>query len=243
MSIRNVVSRVPGIGGLIAWINTCRAKRRMRMQSVDEIFTSIYRTRRWGGRDSASGPGSDIEQVEVVMKELARVMRTYSIASVLDIPCGDFHWMQKVDLNGATYVGGDIVDDVVQDNQSRYGSQMVSFLKLDLLEGGLPCVDLVFCRDCLVHLSNEQVHRALMNISSSGSKYLMSTTFTDRLSNQNIVTGLWRPLNLLADPFRLPSPLEIINERCSEGGGQYSDKSMGIWRVADLRAHLVEGNK
>ena len=48
------------------------------------------------------------------------------------------------------------------------------------------------------------------------------------------MTGDWRPLDLERDPFGFPAPLELLNERCTEGGGIFADKSLGLWRTADL---------
>src|SRR5437660_1775959 len=35
-------------------------------------------------------------------------------------------------------------------------------------------------------------------------------------------------------PVALPEPLEVIVEGCTEVGGAYADKALGLWRVADL---------
>ena len=50
----------------------------------------------------------------------------------------------------------------------------------------------------------------------------------------DIVTGDWRPLNLQDKPFNFPSPILIINENCTEDGGEYSDKSMALWDISKL---------
>jgi hypothetical protein len=46
--------------------------------------------------------------------------------------------------------------------------------------------------------------------------------------------GDWRLLNLEAAPFGFPPADAILNEECTEAGGAYADKSLGVWRVADL---------
>ena len=104
----------------------------------------------------------------------------------------------------------------------------------DLLADPLPPADLVLCRDLLVHLSFDEVHRLLARIADSGSRYLLTTTFTDRTSNMDIEHGNWRPLNLCLPPFDLPSPVELLVEGCAEEDGIYADKSLGLWRVEAL---------
>lgn len=37
------------------------------------------------------------------------MLKKYSIKSILDIPCGDFSWMKKIELDGIEYIGADIV--------------------------------------------------------------------------------------------------------------------------------------
>jgi hypothetical protein len=46
--------------------------------------------------------------------------------------------------------------------------------------------------------------------------------------------GDWRPLNFQRPPFTFPAPLEFINEACTEWNGDYADKSLALWQIADL---------
>jgi hypothetical protein len=89
-------------------------------------------------------------------------------------------------------------------------------------------------RDCLVHFSNADIIRALRNFKASGAKYLLMTTFTNKRVNTDVMNGDWRPLNFQLEPFNLPVPLVLINEKCTEGGGTYSDKSLGLWSLASF---------
>ena len=60
--------------------------------------------------------------------------------------------------------------------------------------------------------------------------------FTEHHENQDAMDGDWRLLNMEAAPFGWPPALVILNEGCSEGGGAYADKSLGVWRISDLPA-------
>ncbi|HEX8999730.1 MAG TPA: class I SAM-dependent methyltransferase, partial [Blastocatellia bacterium] len=75
---------------------------------------------------------------------------------------------------------------------------------------------------------------ALRNFKRSKSEYLLTTTFPKTEVNEDILTGEWRPLNLQRAPFNFPEPLRLINERCTEEGDRYADKSLGLWRLSDL---------
>ncbi len=215
-----------------------RKKNPLRQTDASSVFTTIYRENYWGSDDSHSGGGSNLEQTAVVRQEIPRVIDQYNIRSMIDLPCGDFNWMREVDLRGATYVGCDIVEQLVSDNQRNYSRADRSFLVLNVLENNLPAADLLFCRDLFVHFSFADLRSALRIIGDSPITYILTTTFTDREENRDIKTGDWRTLNLLKAPFLFPEPLELINERCTEFDGQFADKSLGLWRLSELKKHI-----
>ena len=105
----------------------------------------------------------------------------------------------------------------------------------DIISETLPKGDIFLCRDCFIHLSNKDILKAIKNIKQSSSRYLLTTTFINLGRNQNLVTGRgWRPVNLEKPPFNFPSPIELFNEHCTEGYGNFSDKSLGLWELKDL---------
>jgi len=210
-----------------------------RRVSANERFREIYLRGTWGGSESASGPGSSIEETRVLSRALREVIEDMSVRSLLDIPCGDFHWMQHVDLSGVEYVGADVVPEMVAANATRFAGANVSFRRLDVMSDRLPAVDLVLCRDCLPHFSLRDARRALENIVASGSTFLLTTTFTDRQANQDIRTGDFRALNLERVPFGLPSPLRVFNEECALYDNALRDKSIGLWRIDEVKAALT----
>jgi len=195
------------------------------------VFEEILRENRWGDADSQSGVGSNRLCSESVGAELPLLLEAFAFRSMLDIPCGDFFWMRLLTLE-LDYVGGDIVPQLVERNQRLFGGERRHFVRMDIVCDRLPTVDLVLCRDCLVHLSHEDALRALSNVKRSGSSYLLTTTFVDRQSNRDIRTGDWRPLNLRLPPFGLAPPLRLIDEKEPQEG--FRDKNLGLWRVSDL---------
>jgi SAM-dependent methyltransferase len=208
---------------------------RLRRRSAETVFTDIYRRRAWPGTESVSGPGAEFAQTRTLSAALPRLLLELRVSTVLDLPCGDFHWMSSVDLGGASYVGADIVEDLVASNAQRYTKPGIEFRRLDLLKDPFPDADLLICRDCLVHLSFRDVARAFRNIARSRCTYLLTTTFTERTTNVDIETGNWRTLNLRLAPFQLPAPLRTLNEQCTELGGAYSDKALALWEVEGIR--------
>ena len=77
--------------------------------SSQDRFTLIYERNAWGSKESASGSGSTLVMTESIRTSLPIIFNKYGIESMLDVPCGDFNWMSKVDIQDVIYVGGDIV--------------------------------------------------------------------------------------------------------------------------------------
>ena len=201
---------------------------------LKERFAHIYQTNLWGSDESISGSGSAVDQTRAIRAQLPVLLRELKVASMLDLPCGDFGWMREVDLSGVAYWGGDIVADLVARHERDFGGTERRFAVLDLTHDPLPAVDLVFCRDCLVHLSIAHIWDAIANLKTSASRWLLTTTFPDHPENRDIDDGDWRLLNLERAPFHFPPPTALLNEGCTEHDGAFADKSLGLWRVADL---------
>jgi SAM-dependent methyltransferase len=198
------------------------------------IFTRIYKTRRWAKKAETpvSGTGSSLSETENLRDMLPSLFGALTINSVLDIPCGDFTWMQTVEMHGMQYIGADIVPELVAINVERHSDDNHSFYVMDVLSDDLPKVDLIICRDCLVHFCEEDIKTALKNIKRSGSKYLATTIYTEKEKNNTIRTGQWRSLNLLIEPFLFPEPITCIVEGCPTPG--FEDKSLAVWEIKDI---------
>jgi len=206
----------------------------LRELTLAERFTRMHETNLWAGTESRSGVGPGLTATARLRAELRGILRQLGVRRLLAGPCGDFHWMSRVDLPGIDYVGGDIVEAIVAENRTRYGGDRRQFVHVDLTVGPLPAADAVLCRDCLVHLSFANIARAFRAVRESGARYLVTTTFLEQPDNVDIADGDWRPLNLERAPFGLPSPLAVLVEGCEEEGGAYADKALGAWLVADL---------
>jgi hypothetical protein len=200
----------------------------------ERVFTAnieLYRRQR---SESLSGPGSCLTQTRELRERLPLTIESLKVRSILDAPCGDFNWMQHVGLGPVEYIGVDFMAEIVAENARRHESSSRRFLRADVLGDPLPRADLILCRDLLVHLTYADIARALRNFKASGATYLMATTFTKARQNLDTSGGEWRPLNLTDQPFNFPAPIRLVNEKCTEAGDTFDDKSLGIWRLADL---------
>lgn len=201
---------------------------------TERIFGEIYSGNRWGNAESVSGAGSTLAYTQFLLPQLERLFADRDIRKVLDIPCGDFHWLQHLDWSQREYVGGDIVEELIARNQAKFGERH-TFATIDLIHDSLPEGDLLLVRDCFVHLSEREILAALQNIRQSGITYLLTTHFPKLTINFNIQTGDWRPLNLCLPPYSLPQPLESLTEYCHPGyEHENRGKCLGLWKVSDL---------
>lgn len=215
------------------------AARRQEFSGLDLAgrFDLIHRTNLWGAEQSISGLGSELAATATLRHELSRLLRERDVTTLLDLPCGDFAWMAHTDLAGISYIGADIVPAIIAANTAQHGIDgWVDFRQLDLVTDPLPAADLILCRDCLVHLSFAHIQRAIGNMKQSGSQWLLTTTFLDIADNRDVEDGDWRPLNLRQAPFFFPEPRAVIIEGCTEADGDYADKALGLWRLAELPA-------
>lgn len=205
----------------------------LKKPEIKNLFTKIYTKKTWGDLGTLSGPGSTLEETEVVRKIIPEILITYGISSFIDAPCGDFFWMSKVDFVNCSYLGIDVVEPMIESNNNLYKTESRKFACANLINSTLPAADLVFCRDCIVHLTLEDGIKVIQNFKKTGSRYLLITTFTNQKYNKDTVSPLWRPLNLQQEPFNFPEPLMVINEQCRHDPA-YPDKSLGLWELNSI---------
>jgi SAM-dependent methyltransferase len=201
----------------------------VKIDSLQDRFTLIYKRNAWGSKESSSGTGSSIEKTKAIRLFLPIIFEKFQIESILDIPCGDFNWMKLVDLQGISYLGADIVDPLISDLNKNYSSNLISFVQLDITIGPLPKSDLVINRDCLFHLSYADINRALLRFLESGSEYLLSTSHDNLFNfiNSDIRSGGFRLIDLFAIPFNFPKDVHF--EIPEPGEGSLPPRKLYLW--------------
>jgi hypothetical protein len=192
-----------------------------------QVFERIYDQNLWGDPESASGGGSSTSATDAIRRALPAVFERYGIRSLLDAPCGDFHWMRHIAGTLERYVGVDIVRDLIERNARLYGTDRIRFACADIVADQLPGADAVLCRDCFIHLPTRLIRAALENFRASGVRYLLLTN--DRVETyHDIPIGSFRRVNFTRPPFSFPAPLCVVNE--SEDG----DRQLCLWALDAL---------
>jgi SAM-dependent methyltransferase len=167
------------------------------------VFDRIYRQGGWDGR--GSGPGSAPEVNRELIGLLNQLInRTPGITTVLDIGCGDWQWMRRVDLAGKRYLGVDVASSVIEANLRTFGRDHVRFQTLDACEEDLPEADLIIMKDVVQHLPDECVQTILDRIARRCRWALITHDHAEQNTGQDIQIGGWRPINVLAPPFNFP---------------------------------------
>lgn len=205
---------------------------------LKNIFEKYAQENAWGDVDSLSGGGSNLKQTEVIRQAIPDLIKKYQIKKMVDAPCGDYFWMKEIQITIEqeldNYYGADIAESLILSNQQQFSTAKTSFMHLDITSQTPPKVDLIFTRDCLVHLSFANIYKVIRQYKKSKSRYLLTTTFSERTFNKDIQNGDWRTLNLQIAPFFFPKPLMLINEGCTEDNGNYKDKCLGLWEIKSL---------
>ena len=205
--------------------------------SLPQRFRRIYETNLWGAVASASGLGSEVDATAALRAELPRLLEKLAVTSLLDAPCGDAGWISRANL-GVRIIGVDIVPALIKRLQARVAAGEIKgeYHLADIARDPLQRCDAILCRDCLVHLSFANIERAVANFRASGATWLITTTFPEWQTNSDCEDGDWRALNFERAPFEWGPPVELLNENCLEAGGGWRDKSLGVWRLSDIRA-------
>lgn len=189
-----------------------------------------------GEQWAISGPGSSLASTTEVRKLLATLFSDpfLQIHTFLDCPCGDWLWMQAVELSSVQYFGADITDETVRENTKCFAQETVQFATMDWSCAIPPPVDLIMVRDVLFHLSTATNLEILRHVNASGAKYLLTTTFPNTprhaaVDNYDIGPKVgYRKINLYGPPYNFPDPpLRKTGIEVGQGAGRH----MALWKL------------
>jgi hypothetical protein len=208
-----------------------------------KTFQTIFAKRDWPADDPSyhglkvSGPGAMLRRAQAAIATLHGVVNRlrsslgHAYVSLLDVPCGDLQWMPSFldSRPDVVYTGADIVPDIIDNHRKKF-SRLTnsSFIVLDVVSSYINnSYDLVLIRDLLQHLWLTDAMAALKQISDSGSRFLLATTFTGTTVNQEVEKksfgGRESHYNLELPPFSLEAPVCISYD--------WNLEKLGLWRL------------
>lgn len=210
------------------------------MRNIKEVFTSIYEKNIWGSKETRSGKGAEIKATTKVIKALPVVLKKYDITGLVDIGCGECNWMSRVFPEIGTYLGIDVVDEIIAKNTKKYATGNIKF---DSQEFPYWMANLystqyqaVLFADMLVHLPTHVVQHYIDAIKQTKIRYIFATTFPEIKENTDVELNeiAWRPLNMAIEPYELGEPIEMIRYNefyVCETGEKIKEKYIGLWKL------------
>lgn len=200
---------------LLGRLNAWRTRRAIaNAKDLGTAFSLIYKARWWdAGGESASGPGSTLEFTQAFRLRFERFLQERKVSTLFDAPCGDWNWMKELRPPASMrYIGGDVVPQLVAQLREQYENADRRFVSFDITRDKFPDADLWLCRDCLAHLSNSDVKKALSNFRRSQIHFALISNYVGQAPNEDIVSGGFRPLDLTQPPFCMPKAEFAIND-------------------------------
>jgi Glycosyltransferase sugar-binding region containing DXD motif len=141
-----------------------------------QIIPETYKTRLKGSDSQSkffSGIGPRSDSADSYAKTMSDLIRQHAMEfgyppTVIDLSCGDFQagsdllsHLHDVDI---TYVGCDIVPELIAYNNQNFGTDRISFTFLDILNDPLPAGDILLVRQVIQHLSKAEIAVVLKGI-------------------------------------------------------------------------------
>jgi SAM-dependent methyltransferase len=199
---------------------------------LEERFSRIISSNAWGSKETPCGPGSTLEACAEIIHRLPAWISSYQVKSIVDLGCGDFHWMKEVDLSGIEYDGYDIVCASVEAAQ-QHSSPNIRFHHTDILAIEIPKADLILCKDVLIHLPDQEALALLHSITESGSRLLASTTAPGwpNLFRGGMQVGEFSPIDIEQAPYNLGVPIDSIEVPHKEGNPR---KYLALWGLKGI---------
>jgi hypothetical protein len=207
----------------------------LKKRAVTRIFAEIYEKSMWGksqerGQLFFSGSGShDTKVTSIYVDNITKFLKSLPRKpNAVDLGCGDFFIGSKIRPFCNSYIACDIVPKLIRYNKGKYKDLDVDFRIIDLITDTLPSGDIVFIRQVLQHLSNEQIKQIIPKLSSSYNILILtehlpkSNTFTpnlDKSEGHDIRLEINSGIVLTEQPFNFRVLYEELICETEEYGG------------------------
>jgi Methyltransferase domain len=200
-------------------------------QSAKQVFSTIYSQGVWGHKtewEFCSGSGShDPNILEPYLRAVRLFVTSLPDRPVaVDLGCGDFNVGSQLQPFCKGYIACDIVPALIESNRTRFKALNVDFRCIDAITDDLPNGDIVFLRQVLQHLNNDQISRIVRKLNKYRflvlTEHLPATKFIPNMekpTGPGVRIGVNSGIVLPEAPFYLRFKIEehvcSIEERAS----------------------------
>jgi SAM-dependent methyltransferase len=132
----------------------------------ERLFAWVYDNNQWGKSPTGERFYSDSPE-ELTASYRAYVsdfIRSHNVRRVVDLGCGDFIIAGGIDLGDVHYIGLDIYDELIAENNRRYGDDRHEFVVADLVDDDLPDGDLCLVSSVLYLMSHADAQKVLAKL-------------------------------------------------------------------------------
>ena len=177
-----------------------------------DVMEQVYEKKLWGDNASKYYSGDGSHHLEIVKPYVDAVTSflksTENTLVVCDLGCGDFNVGKQLVKHTKSFIGIDIVSDLIAYNKEKFIANNLEFHCLDIAVDDLPSGDCAILRQVLQHLSNAEIQSVLRKLTDF--KYVILTEHLPEghfipnaaiISGQGIRLKKQSGLDVLAPPF------------------------------------------
>ncbi len=173
-----------------------------------DYFKTIYNENLWKNQESISGDGSTLKCATPYLNFLNGFLKEKNIRTILDVGCGDFNLMKHIDLRNVDYLGIDLIEDLINNNNSKFADKNIKFNHVKIHDFIYNTqYDLILCKDVLQHWSNQSVMSFLKNIKNYKYCLLINDYVNEVYHNKNynvdVLDSEYTVVDLTSNPYNV----------------------------------------
>ena len=184
-------------------------------------FDFIYKKKIWLNNNSISG--FNYKQNIQYVNFLNKFIKKNEIKNIIDLGCGDYELFNNIKLDKISYLGVDVVKEIIKKNNDNYSTKKIKFIIEDIINFTTPMADLYFSRFVIQHFNNAQIIDFFKN--KKRCKFFILTIINPvdyKYVNKDIKSGWWTRidyssyLDLSKKPFFVKNIKMIFQQKIKE---------------------------
>lgn len=190
------------------------------MNLLQKNFSKIYSKNLWGNKGEEfmnkrkntkfySGGGTDPDNdrdnryINLVQEFISRP----DVHTVVEVGCGDWEVSSRIDWNGVQYTAYDVVQELIDYNQSKFGKENINFVCSDIMQKNNVTADLLIVKDVFQHLPSSFCKKFIWFIPDRFKYNIITNDYGT--NNADIPFGGWQGNDFTLPPFSMKCELLI----------------------------------